>query len=385
MLEIQELLSEGRDAACERERTTFDALTAPYGHSLVLFGAGGLGRKTLRGLRQIGIEPLAFADNNPVLWEKPMVGVPVMSPQVAAARYGKTAAFVVTTWAGEGRDRMRDRVQFLRHLGCRCVTTFGPLFWKYPDIFLPHYAMSPAHEVWDQQEAVLDAAGLWSDDASRREYLAQIRWRLLLDFDGLPNPVKHPIYFPDDLCPLRADECFVDCGAYDGDTLASFVSESGGRFRRAISFEPDPSSFAKLEQRVAAMPDSGRVALHKAGAGAGNWRVMFNADGLPSAAMGTGTLEIDCVKLDDVLANEEPTYIKMDIEGAEPDALMGAREIIARHQPVLAICSYHRQDHVWRIPRLIHSLHAGYHLFLRPHVMDVWDLVCYAIPEGRLS
>ena len=94
--QIQDLLREGAGAATARERTTFDELAGPFGKSLVLFGAGGIGRKTLAGLRKLGIEPLAFADNNPKLWDRPLNGVPVMSPQEACARYGKSAAFVVT-------------------------------------------------------------------------------------------------------------------------------------------------------------------------------------------------------------------------------------------------------------------------------------------------
>jgi FkbM family methyltransferase len=385
MLEIQELLSEGREGAVARERTEFDRLAGGLGDSLVLFGAGGIGRKTLHGLHRLGIEPLAFADNNPKLWDQPMLGVPVLPPKEAAARYGGSAAFVVTIWTGEGWDRMGHRVSALRQFGCERVMTFGPLYWKYPEVYLPHYAVSPAHEVHEQADAVLEASGLWSDDASRSEYVSQIRWRLWFDFDGLADPVKHPIYFPGDLCDLRADEVFVDCGAYDGDTIESFARESGGEFRKVISFEPDPASFSKLERRVAAMPQRERIALHRAGTGAENCRVRFTADGTPAASMGSGDLEIDCVKLDDVLADEAPTYIKMDIEGAEPDALAGARRTIERHRPVLAVCSYHRQDHVWRIPRLINSFASGYRFFLRPHLLEVWDLVCYAIPEERLK
>jgi hypothetical protein len=74
----------------------------------------------------------------------------------------------------------------------------------------------------------------------------------------------------------------------------------------------------------------------------------------------------------------------MDIEGSEPDALIGARTIIQQNQPVLAICAYHRQNHLWQIPLLIHAMSEKYRFFLHPHLLEVWDLVCYAIPVERL-
>ena len=89
--------------------------------------------------------------------------------------------------------------------------------------------------------------------------------------------------------------------------------------------------------------------------------------------------------LDEVLGENKPTYIKMDIEGSELDALMGAQNIIRKNLPVLAICSYHRQDHLWKIPALIHSYADEYRFFLQPHLLEVWDLVCYAIPVHRLT
>jgi FkbM family methyltransferase len=382
--QLQDLLGEGAAGAAEREETAFDELAGSFGRSLVLFGAGGLGRKTLAGLRKVGIEPLAFAENNPALWEKSVNGLHVLSPQEACARYGKTALFIVTIWGGEGRDRMIHRVRFLRDLGCERVITFGPLYWKYPEVFLPHYAAAPAHQVHEQADAVLQAAELWDDEASRREYLSQIRWRLFFDFDGLADPVRHPIYFPADLCPLVAGEVFVDCGAYDGDTVTSFLAQPQPGFKKLFAFEPDPGSFTKLSQKVAQLPARDSIVIHKAAAGAENGPVLFTGDGTPGASMGTGAIQVDCVKLDDVLKDEAPTYLKMDIEGAELDALAGTRRIIERHSPVLAICSYHRQDHVWKVPRLIHSINPDYRFFLRPHVADVWDLVCYAIPPRRL-
>ena len=90
---------------------------------------------------------------------------------------------------------------------------------------------------------------------------------------------------------------------------------------------------------------------------------------------------VNCVALDTALSGAQPTYIKMDIEGAELDALNGARGIIKQYAPVLAICTYHLQDHLWKIPLLIESMNPGYNFFLHPHLVEGWDLVCYAIPN----
>src|SRR5208282_2507626 len=144
---------------------------------LVLFGAGGLGRKTLAGLRNAGVEPLAFADNNPALWNKQVDGLPVLPVPEAARRHGREAAFIVTIWKGEATDRMAQRKQQLLDLDCTTVVSFGPLFWKYADVFLPHYAFDLPHKVYEEVEHVKQACALWDDEASRREYLAQVRWR----------------------------------------------------------------------------------------------------------------------------------------------------------------------------------------------------------------
>lgn len=382
--EVVNLLGEGMEGALERERTTFDRLAQARSNCLVLSGAGGMGRRALAGLRNFGIEPLAFADNNPALWGKTADGIPVMSPQDAASRYGASAVFVITTWSGLGYDRMDQRIAFLRNLGCDVVTSFGPLYWKYSDFFLPHYAAGPAHWVHRDAEAVLDTGGLWADEASRLEYLAQVRWRLWFDFEKLPYPAPHPIYFPQDICPLIENEVFIDCGAYDGDTIGLFIDQPQPGFREIVGFEPDPGNFARLNEKVSTLARRDSISLIHSATGSQNGTVMFSSGDGPASAVGAGTLPVQCLTLDDALQGGVPTYIKMDIEGAEPDTLLGARGIIERHAPVLAICSYHRPEHLWEIPRLIRSLNPDYKFFLRPHLVDVWDLVCYAIPPSRL-
>jgi len=52
---------------------------------------------------------------------------------------------------------------------------------------------------------------------------------------------------------------------------------------------------------------------------------------------------------------------------------------------VLAVCTYHTQDHLWRIPLTVKQLAPEARFALRPHCVDGFDVVCYAIPPGRAS
>jgi len=386
--ELEDLLSEDITSVTNRERSTFDQLAAPFSESIVLFGAGSIGRKTLAGLRTRGVEPLAFADNNTALSNKSIDGLHVLSPQDAADKFGNQAAFVVTIWSpGEERRFIYIRQQLLK-LKCSKIVSFISLFWKSPEIFLPHYCLDLPHKVYQEADNVRKAFFLLADDASQREYLAQLRWRTLLDFDGLPSPFVHEQYFPNDLFSLAPDEVFVDCGAFDGDTIRSFIQRQGDSFGNIIALEPDPVNFQNLHRFVSTLASNIRekVNLLQLVAGVRKEKVCFQATGTTSSAVAdTGTLEVDSASLDEALGDWVPTYIKMDIEGAEPDALAGARRMISQAHPILAIGVYHRQDHLWKIPLLIQSLFSQYRFFLRPHGADCWELVCYAVPVARLT
>jgi FkbM family methyltransferase len=383
---LEELLSEPMNEVLHREKSAFNEQTAPFEKSLVLFGAGGLGKRTLAGLRRLSIEPLAFADNNPALWGKYVNGVQVFSLQNAVKEFGQKAAFVITIWKAGSKDRMIDRRQQLLNLKCRKVIPFSYLYWKYPDIFLPYYAVDMPHKILQQADEVRNALALWADAASQQEYLAQLRWRMLMDFGSLPSPVLHEAYFPTDLVNISPEDVFVDCGAYDGDTIRELFRIRGDYFKKIIAFEPDPINYQLLHQFALTLPVNikNRLVLHQLATGLRKSKVHIEVTGTAASTIGSGGFEVDCVPLDEALANENHLYIKMDIEGSEIDTLIGAKNIIRKELPVLAICAYHRQDHLWRIPLLISSFSDQYLFFLRPHHLEVWDLVCYAIPLHRL-
>jgi FkbM family methyltransferase len=378
---LQELLSERQEAAVDRERTAFDRQAGSLAKGLVLFGAGHLGRKTLSGLRKAGLEPAAFADNDTSLWGKDVSGIPVLSLPDAARRHAE-AVVIVTIWRGEGTDRMRERLAQARAAGFERVIAFLPLFWKHHEIFLPHYAVDLPHRVVEQRDRVLAGFDLLSDEASRREFLGEVRWRLLGDFDDLGEPVATEIYFPEDLKRFSPEEEFVDCGAFDGDTLRRFFARVPGFAGRVTAFEPDPRNFEKLRAYSQTLsPDlRARIDIHPYAVGRERGTVRFNATGNEAAAVGFGNAEVQAVTLDEMLSRGRPTYIKMDTEGSEIDALAGAAQTIARARPALAVCVYHQQNHLWEIPLRIASTAKGYRQYLRPQLLEGWDLVCYAIP-----
>lgn len=381
--ELNDLLSEPLESVRERERSAFDRLLAERDGRLVLFGAGNLGRKALACLRGSGIEPLAFSDNAPTRWGTQVDCLAVLSPRDAAEKFGASALFVVTIWSlGHSFAETRAKLEIL---GCPYVASSASLRWKFAAEMLPDYCWDLPHLLYEQAEEVRRAASLWADEYSRREYLNHVRWRALGDLGALSAPVSEKQYFLDSLYRASAGEVFLDCGAYDGDTVRQLMQRNS-KFARIFAVEADPSNYHRLKTWVESLDSeiARRVEPINVAVSSRPGRMGFHANGAVTARLSEdGEVLVDCVRIDDLVGKREPTFIKMDIEGAEMDALQGATETIQR-RPLLSICVYHRQSDLWRIPLFIHSQAPEHKFFLRPHEVDGWDLVCYAVPSGRL-
>lgn len=386
--ELDKLLSEDISSVCEREKTAFDIMVAPFEKMLVLVGAGSLGRQVLACLRRDGIEPLAYVDNSPSLQGKFIEGVQVLSRQQAAEKYGSSAAFVVTIWNTE-HSFIQTREELTR-INCKKVVSAITLRWKYPEILLPFFWLDVPSKTCENSDLIKSAFSLWDDEFSRQEYLAQLKFRILGEFDTLSAPVQQESYFPEDLFDLLPDEKFVDCGAYDGITIKNFLKLQKEFSGKAVAYEPDPVNFDTLKLYINNLAESIReniIPLPYA-VGAKREKVHFDATGtMGSTISDNGKVEVECVTLDENLSDLQilPTYVKMDIEGGELGALAGGCRLIQKEMPILAICLYHRYDDLWRIPLFIQSLADGYRFFLRPHEIEGWQLVCYAVPLSRLK
>jgi hypothetical protein len=250
--DLELLLSEDITSAYRRERSLFDQLAQPFEKSLVLYGSGSLGKKTLAGLRTLGIEPHAFVDRNESLWKSWLDGLQVLSPQEAVDQYGRTSVFVVTIWNPATGQAFNDARKILMEYGPVKVVSFIPLYYKYAEVFLPYYSADLPHKILRQAELVRKAFHLLSDDKSREEYIANLSFRLKGDLNELNCPVDSPQYFPDDILTLLPTEVFIDCGAYDGDTLKDYLGIQS-EFSGYIAYEPDPLNFKQLLEFIAGL------------------------------------------------------------------------------------------------------------------------------------
>lgn len=366
-----EILGETVATALSREQGVFAELLRRSGTNFVLCGAGMLGTKIASRIVGAGLAPLAFVDRAATLHGSIIEGISICSPEYAVSRWATEALFVVSVFRGAGDAGMHSRIEEWKKRGCHAATSFLSLAWAFPDGILPHFAADRPSIGLSKADAFKRARHLLSDALSVRVFDAQLRWRFLADFSGIV--VTPGQYAPNQIFELN-NERFLDGGAYDGDTIDLLK----GGISSAWAVEPDPDNISKLRRRF----EGSFVHIIECALGATRQKSAFTAMGGVSSHLDSGGNTIVQIRPIDDLECHGVTYIKLDIEGAEVDALRGARETLLRDRPILAVAVYHRPEDLWSVPALLADL-PNYRHFLRSHENDGFELIWYAVPAER--
>ncbi len=347
---------------------------------MVIFGCGQLGKFALDGATAAGLKVLAFADNSQTNLGRRIEGIEVISPQEAVRRYNDEAFFVVAIYNGTAPRKQ------LAELNCKRIVPYPLFFWRYSQYMPFEDRLELPHRVTEDPNAIRAGYALLSDARSRLEFAAQIQWRSSLNYDCLPKPdPPDEMYYAPDLVSLSGREVLADCGAFDGDSIRMFLERTHGQFLHIYAIEPDTKNRAALDKYLALLPCEvrQRISVLPFGLSDRDEVVSFDASGTVGSRVvaGSGSESIQCRRLDDILDGPQPTLIKMDIEGAEPRAILGAAATIRASRPILAICAYHKCEHLWTLPVLIKNALPEYEIFLRRYAEECWETVYYAIPQ----
>jgi FkbM family methyltransferase len=224
---------------------------------------------------------------------------------------------------------------------------------------------------------------LLCDDSSRELLKKTLEYRQFGSIGALPTPLPlHEQYLAADLLTPPRKLRIIDLGACQGENLADFLN-AGHIFIDGHLFEPDDKNLNELRNQLLALRIES-LTCHPFGAWNETTTLRFRASGTAASSLSViGDESINVVALDDFLPpGFAPNFIKMDIEGAEMEALEGMLELIANHRPHLAISVYHKPSDLWKIGNFLNSSFPGfYRYYLRVYGEQTFDTILYAVPN----
>lgn len=230
------------------------------------------------------------------------------------------------------------------------------------------YVISPKF-FWEKIERQLHAAGIKSNQ--------------IINIGKAFLEAEKNQYFDLPFLEWENKECFVDCGCFDGTTSKILSALIGSKLKKIYAFEPMQNNAELCRQALEECVGTDYQFINK-----GIWDkeayvyTFMAAHGqfVMTEQEREDSFKTSATFLDKELSQEKITFIKMDIEGAELPALIGAKDIITKQRPKLAICVYHKVDDFYRIPEYILSLNPEYKLYMRHYGATTSETVLYALP-----
>lgn len=192
-----------------------------------------------------------------------------------------------------------------------------------------------------------------------------------------------PQYFEPDILPPINGEIFVDVGVYNLGTSIDFVKYATKGYEKIYAFEPDKNCFEVSMKRLNELGklgelDESKVELINKGLSRKSGFLSFPKNYNPQGGDCNETIDIEVISLDEYLQGKPVTFIKMDVEGAEMDVLLGMKKTIQKYKPKLAICIYHKNEDIFDIPSFILNLVPEYKLYIRHYNSEPRERVLLA-------
>ncbi|MCL2071050.1 MAG: FkbM family methyltransferase [Oscillospiraceae bacterium] len=345
------------------------------GKPLVMYGTGDGADKIMAVMEQYELKPACFTTTGDFSAKPNFRDYRVMPFDEVEKRFSD---FVILICFGSEMPQVLEKLYALTEkyeVFAPDVPVAGDL--SLSGIYTPEYI-----EV--NREKIEKVRNMLADEKSREVFDGWLEYRLGGGIDILEQ-IATPREESLSLLKLsnKGNEFFIDAGAYKGDTVDEFLKMTGKSFKKIIAIEPDEKNHIALRRKFYAY-GSGILVPVNAAAWGTDERIEFTVKKGRAGMAGIGGVRgnkrvkmIDGVKIDTLCKDckdEKPTYIKIDVEGAEAEVLKGAKSVITRYRPKMMVSLYHRSEDMFELPLLINSFYSRYKFHLRKtHCLPGWE------------
>jgi len=347
--------------------------------SVWIFGAGNFGCSVSDALIDSRIEVAGFVETNPKL--KSVQHLPVIDWEALASKY-PSAQIALGIF---NRNAPYDELLTVpKRFGFDAPLLPWEIYDQFSNALGWRYWLSRRADLISQLHRIAAVADRLGDNLSRELLLRICAFRLGLDTNFASYKSPENQYFNAlSIGALRNTLItYVDCGAYNGDTYHDLIHQQGIRCERAFLFEPDPANFSALV-RVCGAANPEVICLPLGVAESHRILSFSSGQGEGSAVAVGGDVHIAVASLDEMFPSARIDLIKLDVEGGEAQALLGAKSLIQRTRPVLSMSLYHKPQDLWELPELLFDVCENYGLFIRQHYYNSFDCVLYAVPKPQ--
>ena len=344
--------------------------------TLICWGAGSKGKQTSQLLAEKGIYPEAFCDNNPQLAGEYIDGIPIYNYETIREKYEEYCICITAT--------LGNAIEISKGLKSKGETNeirFMANPFKAENKFLDTSEILKNYKEYEESYMALE------DEKSRKIFINFLNWKITGNqYLTYGETETDWLEFLDrKIIPNREDYCYLDVGAYTGDTIVRFLALENGKYNRIIAFEPDDNNFDKLNSLI----ENGRlerITCLKQGLWSENGELLFymrSGEGtyessnffravditLSNSISGGGKAETVKVRtLDsylDEIADEEHILLKIDALASEGEIIGGGVEMIRRKKPVIVMEYGTHSEHISDMIPLLKGLRSDYKFFLR--------------------
>lgn len=343
-----------------------------YNKKLLLYGIGNQFKESYKLFKE---KKISLFDSDPQKWGKRMYGHIIHSPKEMDWHLDDETGIIITS--------INQQYEIATMLIDKIDGSAGRIFmYTSPWYESKIYKNRAINDNWNK---IINISSMLADRDSQQYYMNAIMARRERNPLRLcPNPNSIVIGEYGDKVNLKRGDSIIDCGAYTGDTAELYMKRLNGECK-VYAIEPYEENYKMLKRRIDGESWQNKVKAFNCAVGGrvaktiityneGDFGMAINL----SNECGEQKQEIFVETIDHLMEGRYTSYIKMDIEGEEKNALEGARETITRYAPRLMISGYHKIEDFWEIPEKIWSINGDYKIYVghAPGVSTEMEFYC---------